>query len=262
MHMKLERGEFLGDTLGSKQIPGIHMQLRQYSAGHTLPVHSHQSAYLCLVRAGIYDEHFGSRTRVCQPGTLAFHPAGEDHYQRVGAEPVVLMNVEMDARWTDRTLFKEPWSVTHGPLVSLANKLYDEFQLPDDLTPLAVEALLLEMAVLKERSEKKLPPRWLSRATYIMHESLTSPLRMRQVAKEMGVHPAHFSRAFRRYFGCSPIEYLRRLRVEEARRLLLTTSKPGAAIAMQCGFSDQSHLNRSFLRQLGVTPAVYRRLVR
>jgi AraC family transcriptional regulator len=172
------------------------------------------------------------------------------------------MNVEMDSRWTDRTMFKEPWSVTDGPLVSLANRLYDEFQLPDDLTSLAVEALLLEMAVLKERGEKTLRPRWLSRATYIMHESFTCPLRMRQLAKEMGVHPAHFSRAFRRYFGCSPVEYLRRLRVEEARRLLLTTSKPGATIAIQCGFSDQSHLNRSFLRQLGVTPGVYRRSAR
>jgi AraC family transcriptional regulator len=172
------------------------------------------------------------------------------------------MNVEMDSRWTDRAMFKEPWSVTNGPLVSLANKLYDEFQLPDDLTSLAVEALLLEMAVLKERSKKSLRPRWLSRATDIMRESFSSPLRMRQLAEEMGVHPAHFSRAFRCHFGCSPIEYLRRLRVEEARRLLLATSKGGATIAMQCGFSDQSHLNRSFLRQIGVTPAVYRRLVR
>jgi AraC-like DNA-binding protein len=50
--------------------------------------------------------------------------------------------------------------------------------------------------------------------------------------------------------------------VEEARRLLLETSTRGATIAMQCGFSDQSHLNRSFVRQFGVTPAVYRRLVR
>jgi AraC family transcriptional regulator len=172
------------------------------------------------------------------------------------------MSVEMDSRWTDRAMFKEPWSVTNGPLVTLANKLYDEFQLPDDLTSLAVEALLLEMAVLKERSKNNLRPKWLSRATNIMHESFSSPLRMRQLAEELRVHPAHFSRAFRRHFSCSPVEYLRRLRVEEARRLLLATSKRGATIAMQCGFSDQSHLNRSFLRQFGVTPAVYRRLVR
>jgi AraC family transcriptional regulator len=260
--VKLERGEFLGDTLGSKQLPGLHMQLRQYSAGRTLPLHSHRSAYLCLTRAGVYDEHYSFRTRVCQPGTLTFHPAGEEHYQQVGAEPVLLMNVEVDSRWTDRAMFKEPWSVTDGPLVSLANDLYEEFQRPDDLTPLAIEALLLEMAVLQGRSERNLRPKWLSRATDIMHESFNSPLKMQELAKEIGVHPAHFSRAFRCHFGCSPVEYLRRLRVEEARRLLLATSNPGAMIAIQCGFSDQSHLNRSFLRQMGVTPAAYRRLLR
>lgn len=260
--MKLECGEFLGDTLGSKQMPGIHIQLMQYSAGHTLPLHSHRSAYLCLVRAGVYDEHYSSRARVCEPGTLAFHPAGEHHHQRTGPEPVVLMNVEMDPHWTEKAMFKAPWSVTGGPLVSLANELYAEFQLADDLMPLAVEALLLEMAVLKERSGKNTRPRWLSRATDIMHQSFSSPLRVRQLAKEVGVHPAHLSRAFRLHFGCSPVAYLRRLRVEEARRLLLATSKPGAMIAIQCGFSDQSHLNRSFLRQMGVTPAAYRRSAR
>jgi AraC family transcriptional regulator len=140
--------------------------------------------------------------------------------------------------------------------------LYEEFQRPDDLTPLAIEALLLEMVVLKGRSERNLRPKWLSRATDIMHESFNSPLKMQRLAKEIGVHPAHFSRAFRCYFGCSPVEYLRRLRVEEARRLLLATSNPGAMIAIQCGFSDQSHLNRSFLRQMGVTPGAYRRLLR
>ena len=199
--MKLERGEFLGDTLGSKQLPGLHMQLRQYSAGRTLPLHSHRSAYLCLTRAGVYDEHYSFRTRVCQPGTLSFHPAGEEHYQQVGAEPVLLMNVEVDSRWTDRAMFKEPWSVTDGPLVSLANDLYEEFQRPDDLTPLAIEALLLEMAVLQGRSERNLRPKWLSRATDIMHESFNSALKMQELAKEIGVHPAHFSRAFRCHFA-------------------------------------------------------------
>jgi AraC family transcriptional regulator len=192
---------------------------------------------------------------------VAFHPAAEDHRQRMGSKAVVSFNVEMDACWTQRTMFREPWSASEGPLVWLANSLYREFLTADDLTPLAVEALLLEMAVVGKRSAQELNPRWISRARDILNERFRERLTVTELANECRVHPAHFARAFRRCFRCSPGEYLRRLRVEAARHLLETSSDPGATIAASCGFADQSHFIKLFLRQFGVTPSAYRRLM-
>lgn len=260
--MKLASGEFLGATLESRQIPGVHMQLAQYSAGGRLPTHSHHSAYLCLVRAGGYAERYGRSERECQPGMLTFNPSGECHRQHIGDRQVLLFNMELDARWTERAMFSEPWSVSGGPLVRLAESLYREFRSPDDLTPLAVEALLLEMAVSKKRSDAGACPGWMRRAIELLHASFRGPVQVRQLAAEVGVHPAHFSRAFRQHQGCTPAEYMRRLRLDAACKMLVATLESGAVIAARCGFSDQSHMTRVFSGCLGMTPAEYRRRMR
>jgi AraC family transcriptional regulator len=80
-----------------------------------------------------------------------------------------------------------------------------------------------------------------------------------EIARAVGVHPVHLARAFRRFFGCSPAHYLRRVRIERAARMIRSSSHPLAEIAATCGFVDQSHLTRAFTRSLGTSPAAYRR---
>jgi AraC family transcriptional regulator len=259
--MKLGSGQFLGDTLGRQQAPGVRMSVTRYSAGSVLPAHSHRYAYFCLIRSGTYEESYDSRNRICQQGLVVFHPAEEKHCERMGSKAVISFNVELDACWIERTMFNDPWSVAKGPLVWLANSLYREFKTSDNVTPLAVEAILLEMAVASVRSKEDVNPQWISRTREILGERFQERLSVRELAIEIGVHPAHLARTFRQHYRCSPGEYLRRLRVEAARHLLETSGDSIATIAASCGFSDQSHLTRLFLRHFGLTPSSYRRLV-
>jgi AraC-like DNA-binding protein len=75
-----------------------------------------------------------------------------------------------------------------------------------------------------------------------------------EAAKLVHAHPAHLVRAFSREYGMPPHRYLNGRRVDLARRYLLD-GHPPAEVAALAGFYDQSHLNRHFLRMLGVTPA-------
>jgi AraC family transcriptional regulator len=259
--MRLGSGQFLGDTIKSGEIPGVRMLVTRYQPTCVLPEHSHSKAYFCLIRSGNYEETYGRRNRTCSRGVVAFHPAAENHRQQMGPKEVVSFNVEMDALWVDRTMFREPWSVSEGPLVWLASSMFREFQTADDLTPLAVESLLLEMAVVRKRATQEMNPPWILRARDILTERFRAQLTVTELASECRVHPAHFARAFRRCYRCSPSEYLRRLRVEAARHLLETSSESIAIIASNCGFSDQSHLTKLFHRKFGVTPSAYRRLI-
>jgi transcriptional regulator GlxA family with amidase domain len=61
---------------------------------------------------------------------------------------------------------------------------------------------------------------------------------------------------FRREIGLSPYKYLCRVRVRRAQTLLLA-GVPGAVVATEVGFFDQSHLARHFKRFCGVTPSVF-----
>ena len=84
---------------------------------------------------------------------------------------------------------------------------------------------------------------------------------MTDLAEEVGVHPSHLARELRRTYGVSVGELVRRRRIEYALERLRSNDASLAEIAVDCGFTDQSHLTRSFRRVVGSTPGEYRRRI-
>lgn len=79
-----------------------------------------------------------------------------------------------------------------------------------------------------------------------------------EMAKAASMSSRAFERAFLREYGLPPQQYLKRLRIQTACRMLVDTRESIATIAQSCGFSDQSHLTREFRRITKTTPAAYR----
>lgn len=79
-----------------------------------------------------------------------------------------------------------------------------------------------------------------------------------EMARAAGTSVRGLERAFGRDYGLSPRQYLRRLRMQTACQLLVSTRSPLAQVADRCGFADQSHFNRDFKRMTGMTPRSYR----
>jgi transcriptional regulator GlxA family with amidase domain len=77
-----------------------------------------------------------------------------------------------------------------------------------------------------------------------------------QLAELSALSVSRFATVFRREIGLSPYKYLCRVRVRRAQTLLLA-GVPGAVVATEVGFFDQSHLARHFKRFCGVTPSVF-----
>lgn len=82
---------------------------------------------------------------------------------------------------------------------------------------------------------------------------------VKELAAASGYSMNQFTRVFRTLFHMKPIEFLMRLRLARASRLLRSDEKPIVEIAMECGFYDQSSFTKAFRRQFGVTPHRYRR---
>jgi AraC family transcriptional regulator len=257
----VEPGRFLGDPIKSRNVCGISMVDAVYHAGLVLPVHSHQFAYFCWIRSGLYAESYESRKRECLASTVVFHPAGERHAQWMGRADVLSFNVELNHNWVERSgLCREPSEVIGGAAVECVRKLYREFRHPDDVSPLAIEGLMLELAAVVRRKEwtGALPP--VDRARRLIEARFLESLNLAEIADHVQLGPSTLAQGFRRRYGCSPSDYLRSLRLAEARRLLLATNHPLCQIATNCGFADQSHLTRIFKRAYALTPARYRRL--
>lgn len=96
-------------------------------------------------------------------------------------------------------------------------------------------------------------------ATEFLEAHLDGNIDLQQVAEICGLSVSHFARAFKQTFRTPPYRWLIERRVARARDLMTNSGLPLADIAIQCGFADQSALNRSFKRIHGITPGMWRR---
>jgi AraC-like DNA-binding protein len=96
----------------------------------------------------------------------------------------------------------------------------------------------------------------VGRAVDFIHERWRDDFTVGDLARVVGISPFHLIRGFERQVGMPPSRYRRALRVLAAQRLLRAGLGP-AEVAAQCGFYDQSHLNRHFKTATGVTPGRY-----
>src|SRR5437773_2494333 len=83
---------------------------------------------------------------------------------------------------------------------------------------------------------------------------LDARLTVEMLAREVGLSPAHFARAFKETMGRAPHQYLLWLRLERARRLLELCGADLSDIAQRTGFADQAHFTRFFKRAYRITP--------
>jgi AraC-like DNA-binding protein/quercetin dioxygenase-like cupin family protein len=262
---------FHGDVRQEARVAGFTLTETVYARGEHIPRHAHACVHFCLVLRGGYTECYGAHSREYGPTAVVFHPEGEVHSNRfhgsggrlfrvVVPEPAAARLREAASLSDDRAF------VVGGVPARLAARLYREFREPDSLSPLVAEGLILELLGLAARGSPDpgagAAPQWLCRAADLLRDRFRENLSLGEVARAAGVHPAYLARVFRRHFRCSAGEYVRQLRVEHARRELSRGDAPLAEIALEAGFSDQSHLTNVFRRHTGLTPAAYRKLFR
>lgn len=90
-----------------------------------------------------------------------------------------------------------------------------------------------------------------------IHERLSEKVTIDELASVLHMSAYHFARSFKLSFGDSPANYIIRSRIEKA-KVMLKNQNNIASLAIDCGFSHQSHLTNYFKKHMGVTPAQYR----
>lgn len=249
----LPNGRYCGDPSQGMEVAGFRLTETVYRPGTVLGAHSHSHWYLCYVPEGFYHETADGKTRLCQPRTVALHPAGETHSERFQHRLTKSLNIQGPGE------FHTPLFFEGGLQAHLASRLHQAF-LEND--PWRVESLLYELlaAVQNKESHPAREPAWLSRARRLLAETMSDPAPMTTIASQLGVGPSHLATAFRRFHGCTAGDYLRRMRVEHACRQI-ASGLDLASVALDSGFCDQSHFTRTFRKSMGVTPGEYKALL-
>ncbi|WCK02738.1 AraC family transcriptional regulator [Agrobacterium tumefaciens] len=166
----------------------------------------------------------------------------------------------------DRGTFEFAYPVDTRPLAERFNAVFSAVTakerpgetLDSDETLLMLLAHAMETVV--NRPDMAAPDA-IRRAKSSIDDDPARPFRLADLAGEAGMSQFRFMRAFARTTGLTPHNYLLQRRVHLARHALASGVRPAEA-AFIAGFTDQSHLNRVFVRQFGVTPGVYRAATR
>lgn len=228
--------------------------------------HQHEATHILFVLDGDYVLSVNGRQRTLPPRSLIFVPAGTRHANHPASGTRILtVSVSASQIAAAREYVRLPESESdfrHGEPALLADRLELECRNWDHASPLTAAGLSLELLgaiAQRPEPEQRMPPRWLRIATELLHDRCAESITLAEIAEEVGVHPIHLGRTFRKFFGCGAGEYLRSCRIERAAAALRSGRTSIAEVASQFGYADQSHFSKAFRRALGVTPAAFRR---
>jgi AraC family transcriptional regulator len=257
-----------GHCLRRSETGGFVYSEKVYSSHLVIPRHIHnEEAVLMVVLAGYMLEVRDTGRDECRPRSLALNPAGEAHGSLFGTEGARCLVIEVGAPRLKAArecsaAFAEPLCTSDERLVGLAWGIHGELRSGDEAARLAVEGLTLELlAEIARRpttARQRPSPDWLQEARDYLHASFSERFDLTELARAVGVHPAHLAREFRRHFHCTAGEYVRRLRLDRALEQLLRSEESIAEIATSSGFYDQSHFSRAIKARTGLSPAAYR----
>jgi AraC family transcriptional regulator len=265
-------GRFFGRAAFECELPG--MRLARFVP--TLPkfevaTHCHEDAHFIFVLRGHYETSAAPAPDGSAP-RIVYSPPGTSH-RDCFAEGTDLARAAFATLSISREALADVEAETKLPVkgvcvgepaVPLVRQLLEESRGQDDLASCVAEAIcfdLLQRVGAAVDATVAGAPAWLRRARELLQDTCldAGPRSVGEVAAELGVHRVHLARRFRKAFGVSPGEYLRRCRLERARRLVVRSSAPLADVAAAAGYADQSHFNHNFRRAYGVSPGVLRR---
>ena len=266
MKLQPQTGHYYGVSSSIREVSGLRLAERTYSAHFNTPIHSHTEAYFCMILDGTSRQTYGSKSRVREPLTTTFYPPNELQSESFGRAGGRIFNVEMDSRWLSHfreysVIGKESNDFRGGSVAWLMTRLYDEFRRTDHTSALVIEGLTLEIIAEASRRIARAGHRaspWLEHARDILHEHFAERITLAGIAKMVGVHPVYLASSFRKKYHVTVGDYRQRLRIEFACRELSGSHSSLAQIALAAGFANQAHFSTTFKRLTGTTPARYR----
>lgn len=95
-------------------------------------------------------------------------------------------------------------------------------------------------------------------AVKIIEENVSDPLTIPEIAREVGLSQRQLERCFKRYMGCSVVQFSQLMRLQYARVLLTTTRLSIRQVSVASGFNSMSHFSHAFFKCFGKKPSQYR----
>jgi AraC family transcriptional regulator len=259
MDPALPTGDFLGAARAERRVGAFVLgQWMAHPPRHHVKAHGHKEAHFMYVPPGTAYDTSARGARIVTGANLIYNPPQTWHSDRVldhGRFLAITLAGEPEDL-ASREIPEAPAQIGNPTAHRTISRLIGGFA----SDALHLESLCFELldAVVKPQTDEPATPRWLRCAIALLTDCRNRDHTVGSIAAAAGVHPVHLARAFRRFCGATPGQFLLSVRLDRAARLLAVNGLSVAEIALECGFADQSHLTRQFRRAFGMPPARFR----
>ncbi|PKH21506.1 AraC family transcriptional regulator [Pseudomonas sp. 43NM1] len=252
--------------------------LRAHFQGHAYDPHWHDSYLVGVTEQGVQQFNCRRARHQSTPGKVFLLEPGDIHDGDAPTEDgFTYRMLYLDPQWLERELAALFDNAPLNSRLSFANTLTADPRLAQATSQAfqtlhggelkivrqtaldgLLERLTSHLHWRTRYSEDPRLPLVAQKAREYLHANAHLDIGLDQLAMVTGVDRFRLTRAFKAAYGLAPHAYLVQLRLSKARRLLASGAQP-AAVAMELGFADQSHMGRWFVRAYGLTPAMYRK---
>jgi AraC-like DNA-binding protein len=247
---------------------------------HAYPRHFHEYYVICVIEQGFQSfTHQDARHFTPPGGVILINPgavhtgeaADERGFQMRCFYPTLsqmqMAAYELTGRYEETPFFKDvrvdhAWARNsilslHKALTQEGNSLESESRFTWILSQLIRRHASLRFGEQKLGNERTA----VQRARWYIEQRFAEGLSLGELARHVSLSRYHLLRAFRAEVGMPPHAFLESVRIRRAQQLI-EEGKPLVEVAVEVGFSSQSHLTERFKRILGVTPGQYARQLR
>jgi AraC-like DNA-binding protein len=236
---------------------GVRVRRVLDPSGAVVAEHAHDWPMISLYVMGGYRNITDCGEREIAGPSMVFYRPGAAHRNVAGETGFEQMEIEFDPSWLGPSALPPEEVLTRvgGMCGALARSL--AVQCDAGLSAAELRTSIRRLLTIARLQPSPRVGGWTDSVTTRLRAD--PGRRIAEVAREVGRSPAWIGPAYRRLTGEGLQELAARLRVERAARLLRESDESLCAIAVETGFSDQSHMNRTFRRVLGRLPTAVRK---
>jgi AraC-like DNA-binding protein len=224
--------------------------------------HFHQHHELVYFTSGTYEVLFGDKKVRCEPGDAVIYKSNELHEENLLENgPAGMLFIEWDGK---APLVELPIRDYGGRLRTMLSWILDsdgqEIETEKSFRKSLAETILHEVLHLDQKRMSDSDMVENTRRYFQNH--IKEPLSLEQIASLHEMSPYHFLRLYKQKAGVTPVSDFRKLRLERARYLLISTNWPLRMVAEETGFGSEFHLAKAFKQQFFYPPGQLRQSVK
>lgn len=266
------------DGLHITEIPSLHMMR---ATATSEPIHSMYAPSLCFIVQGAKSAALGQEIYHYNPTTYLVTsvqlPIKSEITEASPEVPFIGLHLEFtpdqildilqhsDLTWPEES---EPGSgifvgKTNSQLLDALLRLVKLFDQPAEipiLAPLITREILFRVLqgeqghLVKQFAVIGSQAHAIAKAIQLIHRDYSKPLRVEELAKEVNMAASSFHKHFKQVTALSPLQYQKRIRLQEARHLMISEKMGAADAAFQVGYESPSQFSREYARLYGLPP--------